>query len=212
MHFLKKSFFSYFFWHPTYLVTTPPTDFLLYSPTFSPKIWQTDYFSNILMFIHHHLKFGILKIGGEFISQSWPLQISFSQLPHSALEQVRTELWFGNQLKMDHLIVFFRAYLLIITKANISWKLPKSAMLLCSGEICSMLKRRKKTCLVVIIKDICLPSHLCYWVHLNLMIKVTITTLTFPSHCDALWFRPWVLPSLLTKGLLNNCDHVRCGN
>ena len=44
-------------------------------------------FSNIWMFIHHHLKFGwiLLKNDGEFISQSWPLKTQFSQLSHSAL-------------------------------------------------------------------------------------------------------------------------------
>ena len=39
------------------------------------------------MFIHNHWKFGScsLKIGGELICQSWPLQTSFSQLSHSAM-------------------------------------------------------------------------------------------------------------------------------
>ena len=45
------------------------------------------FFSKIWMFLHHHWKFGSfsLKIGGELICQSWPLQTLFSQLSHSAL-------------------------------------------------------------------------------------------------------------------------------
>ena len=44
-------------------------------------------FSKNWIFLHHHWKFGSfsLKIGGELICQSWPLQTLFSQLSHSAM-------------------------------------------------------------------------------------------------------------------------------
>ena len=39
------------------------------------------------VFIHHPSKFGSfsLKLGGEIIFQTWPLQTLFSQLTHSAM-------------------------------------------------------------------------------------------------------------------------------
>ena len=46
-------------------------------------------FSIFWVFIHHPSKFGSfsLKIGGEIICQTWPLQTLFSQLTHSVLKQ-----------------------------------------------------------------------------------------------------------------------------
>ena len=44
----RSSFFLRFFWHQTYIATTPPTVFfLLFSPLFSPQIWKRDYFFQI---------------------------------------------------------------------------------------------------------------------------------------------------------------------
>ena len=83
-------------------------------------------FSNIWMFIHHHLKFGwiLLKNDGEFISQSWPLKTQFSQLSHSAM-------WVEYQLTPVNYLVRY----VIVLQCNSCQKPPTSHLPLKSSQL-----------------------------------------------------------------------------
>ena len=65
----------------------PQQVFCNFHHPFSHKFGKLITFSNIWMFRHNNWNFGkfLMKIGGEFICQSWPPHTPFLQLSHSAL-------------------------------------------------------------------------------------------------------------------------------
>ena len=77
-----------FFFTPDSSCHKTPNRFFASLTIFFGDIWQTNYFFSIFwVFIHHQSKFGSfsLKIYREIICQSWPFQILFWPLFHSAM-------------------------------------------------------------------------------------------------------------------------------
>ena len=87
--------FRYAFFDTNLILWQHPQQFFCYFHHFLSIIFgKRITFSKIWMFLHHHWKFGSfsLKIGGELICQSWPLQTPFSQLLQSAL-LLKSQSW-----------------------------------------------------------------------------------------------------------------------